>query len=88
MNGPEEKEEKHDAGSDVKLTCDVVGYPIKFEWKDEDKKSLGKARLLFRCFRPYCSAFLVTLIASRRVQQVTFEVASRLELNKSIHINI
>ena len=66
----------------------MVGYPIKFEWQDEDKNSLGKACLLFRCFGPYCSVFLVTVIASRRVQQVTFEVVFRLESNKSIHINI
>ena len=36
LNGPEEKEVKGDAESIAKLTCDVVGYPIKFEWRDEN----------------------------------------------------
>ena len=36
LNGPEEKEVEGDAESIAKLTCDVVGYLIRFEWRDED----------------------------------------------------
>ncbi|CAB4037451.1 Low-density lipo receptor-related 2, partial [Paramuricea clavata] len=36
LNGPEEKEVEDTAGSDVKLTCDVIGYPIQYEWRDEN----------------------------------------------------
>jgi hypothetical protein len=29
------------AGSDVKLTCDVIGYPIQYEWRDENNSLIG-----------------------------------------------
>ena len=32
---------KDEAGSDVELTCDVGGYPIKFEWLDEQGAVIG-----------------------------------------------
>ena len=54
LNGPAEKEVKDDQGSDVKLTCDVVGYPIRFEWKDEEDNAIGNSRL-FRCSALCCT---------------------------------
>jgi hypothetical protein len=41
LNGPAEKEVKDTAGSDVKLTCDVIGYPIRYEWRDDKKSLIG-----------------------------------------------
>ena len=52
MNGPEEKEVKGDAESIANLTCDVVGYPIKFEWRDEDN-FLGNSHV---CCSTLCSS--------------------------------
>ena len=52
LNGPEEKEVKGDAESIANLTCDVVGYPIKFEWRDEDN-FLGNSHV---CCSTLCSS--------------------------------
>ncbi len=41
LDGPPEKEVEDEAGSDVELTCDVGGYPIKFEWLDEQDAVIG-----------------------------------------------
>ncbi|XP_028406911.1 uncharacterized protein LOC114529343 isoform X2 [Dendronephthya gigantea] len=41
LNGPIEKEVKDTAGSDVSLHCDVVGYPITYEWRDEENCLIG-----------------------------------------------
>ncbi len=38
-----------EAGSDVELTCDVGGYPIKFEWHDEQDAVIGIASRSRKC---------------------------------------
>ncbi|XP_028406908.1 uncharacterized protein LOC114529340 isoform X2 [Dendronephthya gigantea] len=41
LNGPIEKEVKDTAGSDVELHCDVIGYPITYQWLDEKKCAIS-----------------------------------------------
>ena len=50
LAGPTVKEVSDVAGSDVKLECDIVGYPIKFEWRDEDDKLINGILLVFNIF--------------------------------------
>ena len=36
INGDVKKERVKNAGEDVELQCDIVGYPIRFEWQYKD----------------------------------------------------
>ena len=36
INGDVKKERVKNAGEDVQLQCDIVGYPIRFEWQYKD----------------------------------------------------
>ena len=48
LAGPKVKEVSDEAGSDVKLKCDVVGYPIRFEWRDEEDNLINGSDSRFR----------------------------------------
>jgi hypothetical protein len=47
LTGPERKEVSYEAGSDGTLTCDVVGSPITFEWRDKNDKLIHNGTVLY-----------------------------------------
>ena len=49
------KEVKDTAGSDVELHCDVIGYPIKYEWRDEKNARIGTLYVFLCALVSSCS---------------------------------